>query len=242
MSTFVSNITFKSDTYEGVQEYNPPLRFDNSKYIYFIKILNVRFSNNIPNIKTTLTLVVDGLDAAVIPVGLYEIKDLIDFVNASQSYFNFELSESNGHMKIINLDSASHVITGNMLTAIQFGAFASSVTLAGGQSLESPKMCAVDSSNFYKLCSTTINPCAYETDKNSGKMVTTNTLYTFAATIDKFGHKDFTAFQNVQYPIACDQFQRIDFSLTDENGQKLYLLDGAKSDFNVQAVIIKEKK
>lgn len=239
MQSFVSNITFKSDTFEGSQEYNPPLNFDNKRFNYFIKILNVRFSNNVPNITSQLSLLVDGVESATVPVGLYEIADLITLVNNTQSTAVFSLDNSTGHMTLKNNDTAQHVFSGSLINSIQFGQFTSQ-TLAASETVSSPKMCQVSDFNFFKLCSNIIAPTSYESQGD--KLIVTNTLYTFAATIAPFGHKDFASFQDIAYPLNMDQFQRLDFSLTDENGHKLILIPGSKSDFNIQAVIVKELK
>ncbi len=237
---FVSNITFKTDTYEGVQEYSPPIRFNNEKYNYFIKILNVRFSNNIANVKTDLKLLVDGLEVLTINAGLYEIEDLITLANDGQSDAEFSLNVSNGHMNLKNISAASHTYTGSLISSIQFGGFGSIDDLAANADVDSPNMCQVSDFNFIKLCSNIISPTSYES--SNGKLVISNTLYTFAATISKFGHKDFTAFQDLAFPLYMETLQQIDFQLLDENGNRLTLIRGAKSDFNIQAVIVRQPK
>lgn len=239
MSTFVSNITFKSDTYEDTQEYNPPLKFDIQRYNYYIKLLNVRFSNNVPNVKTSLSLTSDGSVIATVPEGLYEVDDIVSLVNGLQSTAEFKVNESNGHMTIKNLTAQQHTFAGSLMSSIQFGGF-SNVVLNASASAESPNMCQVSDFNFFKLASNIISPTSYET--KGDKLIVSNTLYTFAATITKFGHKDFTAFADIRYPLNMDQLQRLDFELVDENGNKLALLKGSKSDFNIQAIIIKELK
>lgn len=240
MYKFVSNITFKSDTYQGNQEYNPPLKFDNQKYNYYIKLLNVRFSNNVPNVKTVLKLYSDNVEIASVGIGIYEVSDLVELVNSQQSILKFTLNNANGHMTIKNIDTAQHTFSGNLLSSIQCGKFQQTVTLQADETSDSPKMCQVTDFNFFKLTSSIINPAAYESQ--NGKLVTTNTLYTFAATISPFGHKDFCAFENICYPLGMDQLQFLDFNLVDENGNQLPLLTGSKSDFNIQAVIVKELK
>ena len=236
---FVSNITFKSDSYEGAQEYSPPLQFDNNRYNYFIKILNVRFSNNIANVVSDLKLLVDGSEVLSIPSGLYDIDDLIKLANEGQTEAEFSLNNSNGHMIIKNVSAATHTFSGSLLSSIQFGKF-QPTQVSSGSSAESPSMCQVSDFNFLKLCSNIISPTSYETV--GGRLMVSNTLYTFAATIAKFGHKDFTAFQDIAFPLNMDQLQRIDFELLDENGNQLKLIRGASSDFNIQAVVVRTKK
>lgn len=236
---FVSNITFKSDTYEGAQEYSPPLQFDNNRYNYFIKLLNVRFSNNIANVDSDLKLLVDGNEVLTIPSGLYEVEDMIKLANDGQTDAEFALNVSNGHMIIKNITAATHTYTGSLISSIQFGKFGST-QLTTNQTAESPSMCQVSDFNFLKLCSNIISPTSYESV--GGKLVVSNTLYTFAATISKFGHKDFTAFQDIAFPLNMDSLQRLDFELLDEHGNQLHLIRGAKSDFNIQAIIVRAKK
>lgn len=237
MYQFVSNITLKGDTYNIEQEYNPPLIFDVQRYNYFIKILNVRFSNNVPNITKALTFSIDGLDVVTIDQGIYEIADIIDIVNPAISTNNIviAINDYNGHLSISNNDNSDHVIGGSLIESIQFGQFASSVTVQANTSVTSPEMCQVSDSNFFKLCSTSISPTSYESQGD--KLIIGNTLYTFAATIEKFGHKDFTAFQDIAYPLYVEQLNRLDFQLTDEHGNSLTPIAGAKSDFNIQAII-----
>lgn len=237
--TFVSNITFKSNEYEGAQEYSPPINFDNNRYNYFIKLLNVRFSNNISNVNIDLKLTVDGSDVFTVPSGLYEVEDIINIVNNGQAYAEFSLNTSNGHMIIKNISAATHTFSGSLLSSIQFGKF-QSTQLATNATAESPSMCQVSDFNFLKLCSNIISPTSYESV--GGKLVASNTLYTFAATIPKFGHKDFTAFQDIAFPLNMDSLQRIDFQLLDEHGNRLKLIKGANSDFNIQAIIVRTKK
>lgn len=236
---FVSNITFKSDTYEGAQEYSPPLKFDNNRYNYFIKILNVRFSNNIANVNSDLKLFVDGNEVLTVPSGLYEVEDMIKLANEGQTDAEFSLNEANGHMTIKNITAATHTYTGSLISSIQFGKF-TSVELEANEEAESPSMCQVSTFNFLKLCSNIITPSSYES--RDGKLIVSNTLYTFAATIAKFGHKDFTAFQDIAFPLNMDSLQRLDFELLDEHGNSLKLIRGANSDFNIQAVIVRTQK
>lgn len=236
---FVSNITFKSDTYEGAQEYSPPLQFDNNNYNYFLKLLNVRFSNNIANVVNDLKLIVDGSEVLTIQAGLYEIEDIVKLANANQSLAEFALNETNGHMTIKNITAATHTYSGSLISSIQFGKF-TSIQITQGQVKESPNMCQVSDFNFLKLCSNIISPNSYET--RNDKLIITNTLYTFAATIGKFAHKDFMAFQDIAFPLNMDSLQRIDFELLDEHGNQLQLINGANSDFNIQAVIVKTRK
>ena len=238
MYRFVSNITFKSDTYEGRQEYNPPIIFDNERYNYYIKILNVRFSNNIPNVKNDLVLGIDSTNYTI-SAGLYEVADLLSIINEQQNILTFSINENTGHIIMKNTTSTAHTLSGNMLTSLQFGVFTVS-SIGANETLTSPEMASVSDSNFYKLCSQMISPASYESQ--NGKLVTTNVIYTFAATIDKFGHKDFAAFQDIAYPLGMEQLQHIDFELQDENGKQVYPISGAKSDFNVQCVIVKERK
>lgn len=240
---FVSNITFKSNTYEGEQEYNPPLKFDNNNYQYFIKILNVRFSNNVANVSQALELVNnDGLTIATVQPGIYEINDLIKLVNEQTTgIVEFKINEFNGKMIAKNLMLDDLYLKGSLFNSIQFGKFENNTHFNPDQSIESPEVCSVSDSNYFKLCSNIIGPSSYETSRD-GRLVTTNTLYTFAATIAKFGHKDFCAFQDIAYPLNMDQLQNIDFELLDEHGNTLKLLPGATSDFNIQAVIVKSPK
>lgn len=241
---FVSNITFKTDSYKGTQEYTTPIKFDNNRYNYFIKLLNVRFSNNIPNITERLTLSIDGTQqqGAMIEPGIYEIEEILEKVNTAIETQNikFEVDQTNGKMIAINESAQNHTLSGSLIQSIQFGQFASSITVPTSASISSPSVCSVSDFNFIKLASNIVNPTSYET--RGDKLVPSNTIYTFSAAIPKFGFKDFTAFQDIVYPLSNDQLTRIDFLLTDENGRELSLLDGAKSDFSVQAVIVKQLK
>lgn len=248
MEQFVTNITFKSDSYEGSYEFSTPIRFDNNKYNYFIKILNVRFSNNIANIYTTKTLTVSGVGSASIslPSGIYEINDILNIVNEELNIqlgnenLKFVEDEATGKMQIVNENAQNATLTGSLLSTIQLGSFNETVVVAANSFISSPNVIAVSEYNFFKLMSNAIAPTSFE--PQGDKFITSNTLYTFSSAIGKFGYKDFTAFQNIIYPLNYEQLQRLDFELTDENGNKLHLLEGAKSDFNIQALIVKTLK
>lgn len=255
MEQFVSNITFKSDSYEGSYEFATPIKFDNNKYNYFIKILNVRFSNNIANIYETKTLTVtlspnasasSGVASVSIPEGIYEIDDIVNLVNEElklqlgNENLKFVEDAYTGHMQIINSNSSTATLSGSLLQTIQLGEFPVNVVVNANDLVISPKVISVSEYNFFKLLSNAIAPTSYE--PQGDKFITSNTLYTFSSAIGKFGYKDYTAFQNIVYPLNYEQLQRLDFELTDENEKKLKLLSGAKSDFNIQALIIRTLK
>lgn len=248
MEQFVSNITFKSDSYEGSYEFATPIRFDNNRYNYFIKILNVRFSNNIANIYETKTLTVSGVGSASvsIPEGIYEIDDIVNLINEElklqlgNENLKFVEDAFTGHMQIINSNGSAATLSGSLLQVIQLGEFDANVVVNANDLATSPKVISVSEYNFFKLLSNAISPTSYE--PQGDKFITSNTLYTFSSAIGKFGYKDYTAFQNIVYPLYYEQLQRLDFELTDENGKKLKLLAGAKSDFNIQALIIRTLK
>lgn len=248
MEQFVSNITFKSDSYEGSYEFATPIRFDNNRYNYFIKILNVRFSNNIANIYETKTLTVSGVGSASvsIPEGIYEIDDIVNLINEElklqlgNENLKFVEDTYTGHMQIINSNANLATLSGSLLQVIQLGEFAANIVVNANGYATSPKVISVSEYNFFKLLSNAISPTSYE--PQGDKFITSNTLYTFSSAIGKFGYKDYTAFQNIVYPLNYEQLQRLDFELTDENGKKLKLLNGAKSDFNIQALIIRTLK
>lgn len=257
MEQFVSNITFKSDSYEGSYEFATPIRFDNNRYNYFIKILNVRFSNNIANIYETKTLTATlspdasassgvGSASVSIPEGIYEIDDIVNLINEElklqlgNENLKFVEDAFTGHMQIINSNASSATLSGSLLQVIQLGEFDANVVVNANDLATSPKVVSVSEYNFFKLLSNAIAPTSYE--PQGDKFITSNTLYTFSSAIGKFGYKDYTAFQNIVYPLNYEQLQRLDFELTDENGKKLKLLAGAKSDFNIQALIIRTLK
>lgn len=257
MEQFVSNITFKSNTYEGSYEFATPIKFDNNRYNYYIKILNVRFSNNIANIYETKTLTATlspdasassgvGSASVSIPEGIYEIDDILNLINEElkiqlgNENLKFVEDTYTGHMQIVNLNAQQATLTGSLLQTIQLGVFDSTVVVDANSEAISPKVVSVSEYNFFKLLSNAISPTSYEPQGN--KFITSNTLYTFSSAIGKFGYKDFTAFQNIVYPLNYEQLQRLDFELADENGKKLRLLNGANSDFNIQALIIRTLK
>lgn len=238
--SFVANISFKSDTYGGAQRFSSPLLLDQGRYNYFIKILNVRFSNNIKNVANPLTLSINGTVVFTLQEGIYEIADIISLVNGAQSSITLELNNNNGHIQIKNNGGTALTLGGSLLASIQMGSFSTPLSLAGSGSIASPNIAAVSDYNFFKLQSDSIGVSSFET--SSDVLNYTNTLYTFSSAIGAFGFKDYVAFEPILYPITADQLNEIDFRLTDEFGNELKLLSGAKSDFSIQCVIVKADK
>lgn len=238
--SFVANISFKSDTYQGNQRFSTPLLLDQGRYNYFIKILNVRFSNNIKNIVNPLTLSIGGSVVFTLQEGIYEVEDIILLANSAQNSITLELNKNNGHVQIKNNGATTLSLGGSLLASIQMGEFKTPLSLAGSSIISSPNIAAVSDYNFFKLQSDSIGVCSFET--SSDVLTYSNTLYTFSSSISAFGFKDFVAFEPVLYPITADQLNEIDFRLVDEHGNELKLLSGAKSDFSIQCVIVKADK
>ena len=64
------------------QTFNQPIMLDTQRYNYFLRLLQVQFSNVVPNVEYDLYVKVGGVETKVVSKGVYEIEELINAFNA----------------------------------------------------------------------------------------------------------------------------------------------------------------
>ena len=261
-----SNIlVLASDTYEISSYFREPLKFDQQNYDYYLNLLNVRFSNVVPNITKNYSFSFKIRDGELITVnnlwssGIYELTDLVDLFNkneAIKTYMTLSMNNNTGKIKLTcNNNTYIPLGGGGLLETEIFGYVlrtddqhydltTQSWYIPAGKFVDGNKVPLISKFNYFLLCSDALQPCSYITDAKSSTLDTTTTIYSFSSAMNAFEYKDFTnvSERGLSFKLGMDYLQTIDFKLKGSDGSNLQLIEGSVSDFNICCNIIKVKK
>ena len=262
-----SNIlVLASDTYEINSYFREPLKFDQQNYDYYLNLLNVRFSNVVPNItknysfsfKINIEGSLQTIDS-LWPSGIYELTDLVDLFNKNKDIngkMTLKMNNNTGKIKL-TCDNNIYIPLGGggLLESEIFGfvlrtddqhydSNTQSWYIPAGLSVDGIKVPLISKFNYFLLCSDALQPCSYITDAKSSTLDTTTTIYSFSSAMNAFEYKDFTnvSERGLSFKLGMDYLQAIDFKLKGSDGSNLQLIEGSVSDFNICCNIIKVKK
>ena len=261
-----SNIlVLASDTYEISSYFREPLKFDQQNYDYYLNLLNVRFSNVVPNITKnySFSFKIEGGELTTVnnlwPSGIYELTDLVDLFNKNKDIngkMSLRMNNNTGKIKLI-CDNNIYIPLGGggLLETEIFGyvlrtddqhydSNTQSWYIPAGKVVDGNKVPLISKFNYFLLCSDALQPCSYITDAKSSTLDTTTTIYSFSSAMNAFEYKDFTnvSERGLSFKLGMDYLQAIDFKLKGSDGSNLQLIEGAVSDFNICCNIIKVKK
>lgn len=237
----VQQFVLDSENYNIYLQFNTPIVFDNSRYNYYLKILQVQFSNVVPNVETALY----AESNLVCDVGIYTVQDVVDNYNSIiKPLIGVEasLDMNNYHIKLTNTLATNTTINGgNLYSSEIFGSFnlSTPLTLTPGQTITSPKIVVVQAYNYFMLSSK--NVMGYTSTNRNGVLTPSNCVYTFSSAMDAFQFKTWTAVQPILFKLDGTNVQYIGFEIRDGRDRPITQLMG-QSDFSVTAQIIKKLK
>lgn len=216
-----------------------PLYLDQTNYRYFLKLLNVAFSNVIPNITEDQSM----NNTIFATAGIYEISDLIKAFNNAFQGLEMSINANTGKIEIKNNDANDYTINSGTLTSEVYGFdFTYPVVIEAGSSIQASHVVKISTSNFFNLTSSTFGASSFDQTEDNGILIPTNTLYSFSSAMGAFQFKNWTAVEEVSYPLTMDILQSVNFELTDENGKELQTIPGASTDFKIIARIVRQKR
>lgn len=227
------------------QTFNQPIMLDTQRFNYFLRVLQVQFSNVVPNVGYDLYVNVGGNETKVVSKGVYEINELIDAFNAL-GVGKMSLNNNTGKIQIIN-DTLSPITFNqssnhDFLSSEMIGFTTSQypITLNNDNSITANNTVKIQSFNYFVLSSGNINGITFTSiDENNIKP--TNILYPFSSALKPFQFKTWTALLPVEFKLYSNVINYIDFELKDAYDKPLTNLM-ADSDFMIYCQIVKQRK
>ena len=107
----ITQFDLTSEDFNISQMMPTSLTFDIQNYNYYVKLLQVQFSNVVPNVSQDLYINVGGSNILIAPKGVYENQQLIDAYNAasgsSHIYGELSFNKMTGKMNLNNNSGGS---------------------------------------------------------------------------------------------------------------------------------------
>lgn len=241
MVEILFSVSLNSDTSIINSVFNQPLELDQQHYKYYVKLLNVSFSNVFSNV--TEKLYVNGLLMA--NTGIYEITDLVSAYNETVGATCGEMGLNiNTGLLWIKNDQATDITitTSNFLSSDLGGNFNLPITLHPDEIVYSTTVPIIQSYNYFILTSQNIHNNAYINSVNPEIMRLSNMLYQFSSAMKAFQFKTWTAIEDISFELNQTLLSKIDFELRTGNDESLENLIIGNTDFNVHLQIIRIPK
>lgn len=230
----VTGFDLVSDNFKISESLCPSITFDQN-YKYYLKLLNVQFSNSVPNV-TENQYVNSQL---ICEPGIYEIEDIIDLYNVySATIGTLSLNNNTGKLKLENTTANTITIsTSNLLTS-EICNFTLPITLAPGSFINANSVVKISSFNYFILCSDNITGFTY-TNYGGNGLKQTKSIYSFSSAIKPWYMKNWVATQHLIFELTGSQLQTLTFELRDSSNRSLISL--GPSDFSVNVQIVRYK-
>lgn len=218
-----------------------PLNLNVEKYNYYLKLIQVQFSNVVPNVVENM-YVKNGLNPSLLvaSVGVYELETLIDNYNAL-GVGELTYNDNTGKLTLNNNTANTLNLTSNFLTSSICGFTASQISsIAAGVSVLAQNVVVIQDYNYFILSSPNFEGNTYFSKENKNLQLT-NCLYTFSSALKPLQFKSWTAIMPVMFTIKTSSIQYISFELRDGLGKSIDTIV-APSDFCVNCQLVKTKK
>ena len=131
----ISQFIMTSHDFKIHQSFNSPIYMDKNKYEYYIRLLQVQFSNVVPNVSENQY--VEG--QLICEPGIYSIEDLMAKYNAL-TYGKLSLNNNNGKLILTNDTGAALIITTSNFLSSNICNFTLPINLNIGQSITANKV------------------------------------------------------------------------------------------------------
>lgn len=248
----ITQFDLKSDTFKTEQMMPSSLYLDVENYNYYIKLLQVQFTNVVPNVKPDLYINVGGSDILIAQKGVYENQQLVDAYNdksgSTHIYGELSFNAMTGKMELHNNSGGALAFTNlgarDFMTNAVIGFDASQLTsVANGVTISANNFMIIQDFNYFVLTSQNIMGNTYTGDASTEKnqMKIENILYTFSSAIKPFNMKTWTAIMPMLFKIDASSFQYISFQLRTGKGEEITDTMGP-ADFHVLCQIVRQKK
>lgn len=241
----ITSFVLSSDTFKINKMLPTPIYLNIQNYNYYLKLLQIQFSNVVPNVEQPL-YVKDGANPAVMvcDVGVYTLETLISKYNAL-SLGELSYDDNTGKLSLKNNTGYTLFLTSSFLTSNICGFTAAQIsTILNGQTVVAQKVVVIQDYNYFMLSSPNFQGNTYTTkslDANDSSLKITNCLYAFSSAIPPFKFKTWTAIMPMLFKIEQDNIQYIQFEIRDGLDRAINVLMGP-SDFSVSCQIVRTKK
>ena len=248
----ITQFDLKSDTFKVEQMMPSALYLDVEKYNYYIKLLQVQFTNVVPNVKQDLYINIGGSDILIAPKGVYENQQLVDAYNdksgSNHIYGELSFNTMTGKMQLNNNSGGALAFTNlgdkDFMTNSVIGFDASQLTSVSiNSNISANNFMIIQDFNYFVLTSQNIMGNTYTGDETTtnNQMKIENILYTFSSAIKPFNMKTWTAIMPMLFKIDASSFQYISFQLRTGKGEEITDTMG-QADFHVLAQMVRQKK
>lgn len=239
----ITSFVLSSNTFKIHQMLPTPLYMNSQNYNYYLKLLQIQFSNVVPNVDTPL-YVKDGAnpEMLVCDVGVYTLETLISKYN-DLGVGQLSYDENTGKLTLKNDTGNTLNLVSSFLTSNICGFSAGQIAnITSGVSVLAQKVVVIQDYNYFMLSSPNFQGNTYVSKSlDSDSLKITNCLYAFSSAIAPFQFKTWTAIMPMLFSIQQDNIQYIDFEIRDGLDREIKTLMGP-SDFSVSCQIVRCKK
>lgn len=239
----IAPFVLSSNTFKIHQMLPTPLYLNSQNYNYYLKLLQIQFSNVVPNVQQAL-YVQNGANTPVLvcDVGVYTLETLITKYNAL-GYGKLTYDDNTGKLNLKNDTGNTLNLTSSFLTSSICGFTAGQISaILSGATVIAQNVVVIQDYNYFMLSSPNFQGNTYVSKSlDSDSLKITNCLYAFSSAIAPFQFKTWTAIMPMLFSIQQDNIQYIDFELRDGLDREISVLMGP-SDFSVSCQIVRCKK
>lgn len=238
----VNQFNLESNDFKIHVSFNTPIKFE-PNWTYYIKLLNVQFSNVVPNVETDLY--VSGVKMC--DIGVYNIIQLITEYNNLGSYGELSLNPNTGKLRLTNNTGSTLTITAStghvdFLTTEIAGFNSLPTNIPNNGSVDADKVVKIQDFNYFVLSSENISGYTYTNMADKNKLAPCNILWPFPSTIQPLATKSWTAIQPVEFELSGSTIQYLDFEMKDGRGRTMTILPTATTDFSLLCQIVRRKQ
>jgi len=231
----ISQFIMTSHDFKIHQSFNSPIYMDKNKYEYYIRLLQVQFSNVVPNVSEKQY--VEG--QLICEPGIYSIEDLMTKYNAL-TYGKLSFNNNNGKLILTNDTGAILTITTSNFLSGTICNFTLPINLNAGESTTADKVVKIQDYNYFVLNSGNISGYTY-TSISKTPFQSCTTIWPFSSAMNPFQFKTWTAVQPIEFNLDGNMLNYLDFEIKDAFGREIKVLLG-ESDFMVTCQIIRAPK
>jgi hypothetical protein len=231
----ISQFIMTSHDFKIHQTFNSPIYLDKNRYNYYIRLLQVQFSNVVPNVDSNQY--VEG--QLICEPGIYSIDDLMTKYNAL-NYGNLTLNNNTGRLILTNDTGSTLTINNSNFLSSYICNFTLPITLSNNQSITANAIVKIQEYNYFVLNSGNISGYTYTSlDKTPFQSCTT--IWPFSSAMNPFQFKTWTAVQPIEFNLDGQMLNYLDFEIKDAFGRNIKVLLG-ESDFMVTCQIVRALK
>lgn len=239
----ITSFVLSSNTFKIHQMLPTPLYMNIQNYNYYLKLLQIQFSNVVPNVDQPLYVQNGGNPPQLVcDIGVYTLETLITKYNALR-VGKLTYDDNSGKLTLKNDTPNILALVSSFLTSNICGFTATQITsILPGAEVRAQNVVVIQDYNYFMLSSPNFQGNTY-VSKNlaSDSLKITNCLYAFSSAIAPFQFKTWTAIMPMLFSIQQDNLQYIDFELRDGLDREIKVLMGP-SDFSVSCQIVRCRK